>query len=116
MEETSANRPQTPAATGAGQVQPERGGIVLALGIVSIVVNCLFFLGIIAWILGQKDLREMDEGTRDPSGRALTKAGMICGIIGTCLAVLGFFWLIFVFVMAVIPAAGGACIGAFGHC
>ena len=116
MEGTSENRPQTPAETGAGQVQPERGGLILALGIISIVVNCLFFLGIIAWILGQKDLKEMDEGSRDPSGRALTKAGMICGIIGTCLAVLAFLWLIFVFAMFVLPACGGACVGAFGCC
>jgi hypothetical protein len=116
MEGTSANHPQTRAGSGPVQVQPERGGAILALGIVSIVVNCLFFLGIIAWILGQKDLREMDEGSRDPSGRALTRAGMICGIIGTCLAVLGFIWLIFVFLMVVLPAAGGACVGAFGCC
>jgi hypothetical protein len=34
--------------------------------------------------MGSKDLAEMDAGTKDPSGRGVTKAGKIMGIIGTC--------------------------------
>ena len=71
-------------------VKPHRGGAVLALGIIGIVV--CFITGIIAWVMGSSDLKEMEAGTRDPDGYSLTKAGMICGIIGVVMSVLGIFW------------------------
>ena len=37
-------------------------------------------LGIVAWILGNGDLKEMDTGTMDPSGRSTTNDGKICGM------------------------------------
>lgn len=42
--------------------------------------------GIIAWVMGARDLKEMDAGRMDPSGRETTKAGKICGMIATILA------------------------------
>jgi UDP-N-acetylmuramyl pentapeptide phosphotransferase/UDP-N-acetylglucosamine-1-phosphate transferase len=73
-------------------VKPQRGGVILALGIIGIVL--CFITAIIAWVMGSGDIKEMKEGKRDPSGEQLTKAGMICGIIGVCLGILGILWCI----------------------
>jgi len=60
----------------------QRSWIVLYLGILGF--GC-FPLGIVAWVLGNRDLREMRAGRMDPSGIRLTTAGRILGIIFTCL-------------------------------
>jgi hypothetical protein len=99
---------------------PHRGGLLLTLGIISLVTGILavpveFGLGLCtlccvlgvfamaaagivvlvglgcgipAIFLAQSDLRMMDEGTRDPSGRGTTRAGWICALIGVILNVL----------------------------
>jgi len=64
-------------------MKPHRATLVLVFGILSLVA-CPFF-GIAAWMMGNTDLQEIDNGRMDPSGRDLTKAGRICGIIGTLL-------------------------------
>ena len=88
-------------AGGTQYLKPHRGTAVLVLGILSLVVGCVgMILGIIAWTMGNTDLREMAAGTMDPSGESNTKAGRICGIIGTCLGivglVIGILWFVFV--------------------
>ena len=41
------------------------------------------------------DLREMNAGLMDPSGRGLTQAGKICGMISVILAIVGIcIWLL----------------------
>lgn len=67
-------------------MKPHRGTMILVLGICGIVL--CFVCGIVAFILGGKDLKEMDAGTMDPSGRGMTKAGRICGLIGAILGIL----------------------------
>ncbi|MHC4212921.1 MAG: DUF4190 domain-containing protein [Planctomycetota bacterium] len=67
--------------------QPHRGTLILVLGILGLV--CCFICGIIAWVLGSGDLKEMDAGTMDESGRGLTQAGKICGMIGVILWIIG---------------------------
>ena len=84
-------------ASGTSPMKPHRGGAILALGIIGIVV--CFITGIIAWVMGANDLKEMEAGQRDKDGESLTKAGMICGIVATALAVLGLLWALFVFVL-----------------
>jgi hypothetical protein len=67
-----------------------RGTVILVLGILSIFMGGIgLILGPIAWILGRRDLREMDAGRMDAAGRGSTNAGRICGIIGTCTHGLG---------------------------
>ena len=39
--------------------------------------------------LGNGDLKEMDAGAMDPSGRSTTNAGRICGMIATILMIVG---------------------------
>ena len=83
-------------------LKPHRGGMVLAFGIVGLV--CCAVFGVLAWIFGQNDLKEMDQGVMDPAGRDLTNAGRILGIIATVLWVLG---LVFWAIMMAIGAATG---------
>src|SRR5437588_801232 len=71
-------------------LEPGRGGLVLGLGIVSLVmvVFCPFVgvvFGLVAWVLGQIDLRKIKAGTLEPDGQGITQGGWICGIIGTAL-------------------------------
>jgi hypothetical protein len=76
---------------------PHRGTAVLVLGILGLAV-CLI-CGIIAWVMGKNDLAEMDAGRMDPTGRGLTNAGKICGMISVILTivVLGIYLLVFLF-------------------
>ena len=70
-------------------VEPHRGSIILVLGILSVVSNCCFLPGIIAWSMGSTDLSKIAAGKMDPSGEQLTRIGMILGIIGTCIGIGG---------------------------
>lgn len=79
-------------------MKPHRGTLILVFGILSLVFCAP--LGIAAWIMGNGDLKQMDAGTMDPSGRSNANAGRICGIIGTVLLILG----VVVFVGAMILA------------
>lgn len=72
--------------------EPDRGAIVLSLGIISlatVMVWCVAplgaILGLVAWIMGQTDLRKMKSGQMDDQGRGMTQAGWICGILGLVL-------------------------------
>jgi len=88
--------------------QPHRGTVILVLGILGIV--CCFICGIIAWVMGNNDLRDMDAGIKDPSGRGLTQAGKICGIVSVVLQIIGIIiWLLFVALgVATAPMQTGA--------
>ena len=66
-------------------MNPHHGTLILILGILSLFM-CGIFTGIPAWVMANSDLREMDAGTMDPSGRGATQAGKVCGIISVVLA------------------------------
>jgi hypothetical protein len=80
-------------------LKPHRGVLILVLGILGIV--CCFILGIIAWVMGNGDLREIDAGRMDPSGRGLTQAGKICGMVGVIL------WIIYIVINIIMVLLGG---------
>jgi len=86
-------------------LKPHRGGTVLALGIVGLVV--CFICGIIAWVMGKNDLEEMEAGVMDPSGRGLTQAGKICGMISVILAIVG----LSIWLLVAVLAGVGAILG-----
>ncbi len=86
-------------------MKKHRGALILVLGILSLVM-CGLFTAIPAWIMGGNDLKEMDAGTMDPSGRGLTNAGRILGIIVTILSIVGFVVLIALFALGMLaPSA-----------
>jgi hypothetical protein len=104
MEEQTQAPPVTPTEAQPVTQQPlapHRGTLILVLGILSLV--CCFICGIIAWVMGNGDLKEMAAGRMDPAGEGMTKAGKICGIIGVAMQIVGIvlmvIWLIFVFLV-----------------
>jgi hypothetical protein len=85
-------------------MKPHRGVTILVLGILSLVFGC-FPIGIVAWIMGKNDLKDMEAGTMDPSGRGQTQAGKICGMISVILAILGVLAAILIFGLGVLGVA-----------
>lgn len=81
---------------------PHRGTVILVLGIVGLAIGLLgsfccgifgiagLVCGIIAWVMANKDLKEMAAGRMDPSGQGMTQAGKICGIISVILGIVMF--------------------------
>ena len=104
---------QATGASSAGRMyqMPHRGGLILTLGIASLLCNILAVPGITAWVMGRADLAKIRTGMIDSAGEGLTQAGMIMGIIGTCMAAVGllftlmYFALIFVVMIAAIAGA-----------
>ena len=98
---------QPPTATGyappPASLKPHRGTVVLVLGILGLVI--CFICGIVAWVMGNNDLREMEAGVMDPSGMGMTKAGKICGMISCILAIVAIGLWVLVILMGVIGAA-----------
>jgi len=79
---------QPPAGYGYGAaVKPHRGTVILVLGIFGFAV-CVI-CGVVAWIMGNNDLREMEAGTMDRAGYGLTNAGRLCGMISTIVGLIG---------------------------
>ena len=62
--------------------EPGRGTVILVFGILSIILLGPF-LGIPAWVMGNKDLKKIKNGIISLTEKTTTKAGMILGIIGT---------------------------------
>jgi len=73
--------------------------------IVESMINSFFICGIVAWVMGNADLAEMDAGTMDPEGRGLTQAGKICGIVSVALNVIGLLVGLLLMIIGVIGAA-----------
>jgi Flp pilus assembly protein protease CpaA len=84
-------------------MKPHRGTLILIFGILGLVI-CGFF-GIAAWAMGSGDLKLMDAGQMDPSGRSNTNAGRICGMIATILMIVGFVVGIALFALGILGAA-----------
>ncbi|MGH7131393.1 MAG: hypothetical protein ACREJO_05560 [Phycisphaerales bacterium] len=104
---------QFPAtAPGGGALKPHRGTLVLVFAILGIFV-CIIF-AILAWVWGSADLKEMDAGRMDPSGRGTTQAGKIIGMIWCILAVVMFIVYIALFVLLGVGAVAGAAAGGAG--
>ncbi|MCK5852071.1 DUF4190 domain-containing protein [bacterium] len=80
-------------------LKPHRGTTVLVLGILGIA--CCMICGIIAWVMGNNDLKEMDAGIMDPEGRGITQAGKICGIVSVGLQIIGLLIWIAVMILGV---------------
>ena len=79
------------------------------IGVVAVFVCAPFvtplgmIFGIVAWVLGRKDLNKISRGAMDPAGQRKTRSGWICGIIATCagpLILLAFAALWFISLMA----------------
>ena len=76
----AAGPPVMPIGRAGRVINSDRGGIILALGILSWAIGCPIF-GVLAWVMGSNDLNEMHQGTMDPRGQGMTEAGRIIGMI-----------------------------------
>jgi len=83
-------------------MRPHRGVAVLMLAIFGW-LTCPI-LSIIAWVMANEDLRLMNQGLMDPSGRGLTTAGKVIGIIQITLAGVGLLIFIGLFLLGLILA------------
>ena len=63
--------------------EPHRGTLILVFGILGLFISAIF--GIVAWILGSADLKEMDAGRMDPEGRSNTQIGVYLGMASVIL-------------------------------
>ena len=75
-----------------GPVDHPKGMTVLVLGILSLV--CCGPLGIVAWVMGNTALREIDAEPGRYGNRQLVQIGRILGIIGGVLFLFGLAWLV----------------------
>ncbi len=82
-----SDMPTPGGMSGPSGMQPHRGTLILVLGILGLLVCQI--LGIVAWVMGNGDLRAMQEGRMDPTGEGMTKAGKILGIISVVLLIVG---------------------------
>jgi len=77
--------------------------MILVFGIIGLVA-CMP-LGIVAWVMGNGDLKKMDAGTMDPEGRSNTNVGRILGMISTILAIIVFIlWILMIALAVALPA------------
>ena len=78
---------------GGGPVDHPKGITVLVLGILSIV--CCSPLGIVALVMGNNALKEIDAQPGRYGNRQIVQIGRILGIVGIVLLVLGLIWVVF---------------------
>ncbi len=77
-----------PMGMASGRMEPHRGGTILALGLIGFF---LFLpLCIVAIVMGKADLKKMDAGLMDPSGRGSTNVGVIMSWIAIGLTIAAF--------------------------
>lgn len=87
-------------------MKPHRGVLILVLGILSL-VGCGIFTGIPAWIMGTGDLKQIDAGTMDATGRGMTNAGRILGMISVILMVVGIVVVVLLMMLGVLAGVAG---------
>jgi hypothetical protein len=111
--EEENDRPRRRSPVRRGHFMPHRGGMILAFGIIGICALPIF--GVVAWIMGNNDLRDIHAGRMDPEGESMTQTGRILGMIATILGIVGvligcgvFAFYLFCLGMFFAAAAGGA--------
>lgn len=80
---------------------PHRGTLLIVLGILSLTLCPP--IGIAAWLMGTKDLAEIDAGRMDRAGREFARIGRILGIIATIYFVVWLLVVIAFVIFTVIP-------------
>ncbi len=89
---------------------PDRGGMILTLGIISLVggfIACLpAFIGPAAWMMGNHDLAEIKAGRMNPEGRSNTETGRVLGMVSTLLLAFSLAILCGIFALAFVVAVG----------
>jgi hypothetical protein len=96
--------PPPEGGMGGGPVDHPKGITILVLGILSIV--CCSPLGVVAWLMGNTALKEIDAEPGRYGNRQIVQIGRILGIIGVVLLVLSLIWLLFLGGIAAVSGSG----------
>jgi hypothetical protein len=88
----SYGAPPPPAGGYGGGVDHPKGMTILILGILSLV--CCSPLGIAAFVMGNKTLKEIDAAPNQYKNRQIVQIGRILGIIGMVFLVLTILWVV----------------------
>ncbi|MDZ4712317.1 MAG: DUF4190 domain-containing protein [bacterium] len=85
----SFNPPPPPMPSGSGPTGSASSNAIIALvlGILSFIA-CGILAAIPAWIMGKKELNEINAGRSPEAGRTMAKIGMWLGIINIALSIL----------------------------
>lgn len=94
--------PAPSSGYGGGSIDHPKGTTVLVLGILGLVVCGI--LGIIAWVMGNAAIKEIDANPSYYRNRGTVNAGRICGIVATILNAIGLLF----FIIVIIAAAGSS--------
>ncbi len=92
------------AARPAAAQEPHRGALILGLGLAGLLVTCPL-LSVMAWMLGNRDVRKMRDGTMDPTGMGMTEAGRVVGMLLCMLWIAVFTVAIFVLFVVIVAHA-----------
>jgi hypothetical protein len=77
----------------------------LILGIASWTICPIVIPAIIAWIMGKKEINEIEAGRSSASGLTMAKVGMWLGLINTILNILALFIFIIVLIIGLISSS-----------
>ena len=110
----SYGTPPPPSGYGAAAYGPPppshpQAVTILVLGILSLVL--CGFLGIPAWVMGNRVLREIDSSGGAIGGRGQVQAGRICGIIATVLLIVGVVFLAGLLTLVVVGSVSSSTSG-----
>lgn len=75
--------------------RPHRGGLILILGVLGLVIACPIF-SLTAWVMGSDDLRAIDAGEMESAGRDYTLIGQRLGMVLSLVWIVGFSLALFV--------------------
>lgn len=78
--------PAAPGYAGAPGLKPHRASTLMILSLLGLL--CCFPLAIVSFFLSRSDMKEMDAGRMDPSGRGTTNIARIIAIVAIVLGVL----------------------------
>ncbi|RPI18780.1 MAG: DUF4190 domain-containing protein [Ignavibacteriae bacterium] len=81
--------PPPPPVGMQGDKASQRAIWALVLGIASWTICPILITGIIAWIMGKKEINEINAGLSPQAGKTMATVGMWLGIIHVVFAVLG---------------------------
>ena len=97
----SFNNPPPPPQAPYNQAGASSNAVIaLVLGILSYIM-CPVILGIGAWIMGKKELGEINAGRSSEAGRMMANIGMWLGIINVVLACLGLVIFLILFALCI---------------
>ena len=97
--------PPPPPSSGAGYQTDKastRAIWALILGIAAWVLGCGIFTGIPAWIMGKKELNEIESGMSSQAGKTMAQIGMWLGIINVILSILAIIVIIILLALGVL--------------